>query len=54
LIDYYINISTLDKKDEESSLKISVKSKVKSPKANTVKFKDMFDKQQDVNNWYKD
>jgi hypothetical protein len=53
LIDYYINITAAEKKDEESSLKISVKSKVKSPKANTVKFKDIFQKEKEVNIWYK-
>lgn len=53
LIDYYISITATDKKDEGSALKISVKSKVKSPQSNTVKFKDAFNKKQDVDNWYK-
>jgi hypothetical protein len=34
-------------------LKISVKSKVKTPKANTVKFKDLFDSKKEVADWYK-
>ncbi len=53
LIDYYISVTATEKKDEDSALKISVKSKVKSPKANTVKFKDVFEKERDVDNWYK-
>lgn len=53
LIDYYISITASEKKDEDSALKISVKSKVKSSKANTVKFKDVFDTKKDVTDWYK-
>jgi len=52
LIDYYISITTSTQKDEESALKISVKSKVKSPKANTVKFKDVFKNEKSVDDWY--
>lgn len=52
LLDYYINITTNENKDEESSLKISVKSKVSSPKSNTVKFKDAFKTTQEVTDWY--
>lgn len=53
LIDYYISVTASDKKDADSALKISVKSKVKSAKTNTVKFRDVFDKKQDVTNWYR-
>jgi hypothetical protein len=53
LLDYYISITPDERKDEESSLKISVKSKVSSPKTNTVKFKDAFDTPQEVDQWYK-
>jgi len=53
LIDYYISVTASEKKEEDASLKISVKSKVKSPKANTVKFKDIFEKEQSVEDWYK-
>jgi hypothetical protein len=52
LIDYYISITATEKSSEESALRISVKSKVKSPKANTVKFKDIFNRQNDITNWY--
>lgn len=52
LLDYYINISSGEKKDVNSSLKISVKSKVSSKSSNTVKFRDTFENQQEVNNWY--
>jgi len=52
LIDYYISITSSIQKDEDSALKISVKSKVKSPKANTVKFKDVFKGEKSVNDWY--
>ena len=52
LLDYYISITTEDSKDEESSLKISVKSKVSSPKSNTVKFKDAFKTVREVDEWY--
>lgn len=52
LLDYYISITTEDSKDEESSLKISVKSKVSSPKSNTVKFKDAFKTVKEVDEWY--
>ena len=54
LLDYYISITTNENKDEDSSLKISVKSKVSSPKSNTVKFKDAFKTPQEVEDWYKD
>lgn len=54
LIDYYISITSSSQKDEESALKISVKSKVKSPKANTVKFKDVFKNEKSVEDWYKE
>lgn len=52
LIDYYISITATEKKSEESALRISVKSKVKSPKANTVKFKDVFSNKKDITDWY--
>ena len=52
LIDYYISITAIEKKSEESALRISVKSKVKSPKANTVKFKDVFSNKKDITDWY--
>lgn len=50
LVDYYISISA--KADDESAIKISVKSKVSNPKSNTVKFKDMFGSQADIDRWY--
>lgn len=53
LIDYYVSISTMDKKDENDSLKISVKSKVAGSLVNTVKFDSIFDKTKDVEDWYK-
>lgn len=52
LIDYYISITANEKKAEDSAIRISVKSKVKSPKANTIKFKDIFENQKDIINWY--
>ena len=52
LIDYFISISNDAK--EENALKISVKSKVSSPKANTVKFDSLFDRVSDVDRWYKE
>lgn len=51
LVDYFIGISA-DKMTEKSAIKISVKSKAFSAKTNTVKFKDMFDKQTDIDRWY--
>lgn len=60
LIDYYVSITASDKKDADTALKISVKSKVKSKNANTVKFRDLFRTAsggegtvQDVKDWYK-
>lgn len=53
LIDYFISVTASEKKDEDSAIKISVKSKVKSPKPNTVKFKDVFSREKDVSDWYK-
>ena len=54
LYDYLINITASEKKDVDSSIKISVKSKVKSAKANTIKFKDVFDKKEkNVEDWYR-
>lgn len=52
LIDYYISITASESKSENSSLRISVKSKVKSSKANTIKFKDVFDNSKDITKWY--
>jgi hypothetical protein len=40
-------------KSQRSTLKISVKSKVSSPKTNTVKFTDVFATEQDVKDWMK-
>jgi hypothetical protein len=57
LTDYEISINgahTQSKeKSKRSTLKISVKSKVSSPKTNTVKFTDVFDSGQDVKDWMK-
>jgi hypothetical protein len=57
LTDYEISINGAhlqsSKKTERSTLKISVKSKVSSPKTNTVKFTDVFDTKQDVEKWRK-
>ena len=54
LLDYFISITTDESKDEDSSLKISVKSKVSSPKSNTVKFKDAFKTPKEVVDWHND
>lgn len=54
LVDYFVSISPSGKESEASAIKISVKSKVSSAKANTVKFKDMYDKVADVTKWYDD
>jgi len=51
LLDYYISISASGA-SEENSLKISVKSKVSSPKSNTVKFTDAFKDNEEVMKWY--
>lgn len=51
LLDYWVNISPTP--DEESSMKISVKSKVSSSKSNTVKFVDVF-KGTSPDQWYTD
>tara|TARA_R110000868_G_scaffold380090_1_gene646071 strand:+ start:166 stop:1617 length:1452 start_codon:yes stop_codon:yes gene_type:complete len=51
LVDYFISVSASDK-ESDPGLRISVKSKVKSPQTNTVKFKDVFEKTADVNDWY--
>jgi len=53
LVDYYISISSMDKKSEDDSLKISVKSKVAGGLVNTVKFDSVFDTIKDVDDWYK-
>ena len=50
LIDYEIITST----NTSDSYKISVKSKVKSPEGNTVKFKDIFKKPHSVRYWLRD
>ena len=42
----------MDKAEEKTAMKISVKSKVKSSKANTVKFDDVFKDNQEVMDWY--
>lgn len=52
LVDYFISVSSSDKKTEEDSIKISVKSKVAGDKVNTVKFNSIFGKEKDVDNWY--
>ena len=51
LLDYWININNTA--SEDSSMKISVKSKVSSPKTNTVKFEDTF-KGSSPDSWYAD
>ena len=53
LLDYYLSIKKDDDNDEDA-LKVSVKSKVKSPETNTVKFADVFDDKKSVDNWYKE
>jgi hypothetical protein len=53
LVDYYISISSMDKKSEDDSLKISVKSKVAGTLVNTVKFDSVFDTIKEVDDWYK-
>jgi hypothetical protein len=53
LLDYYLSIKKSDA-NKEDALKISVKSKVKSPDTNTVKFVDLFDREIDVDKWYKE
>lgn len=52
LVDYFITLS--DNLDDDSAIKISVKSKITSPKANTVKFKDMFDSKRSPAQWWDD
>jgi len=52
LLDYFLSVSVNDQ-NKENALKISVKSKVKSPDTNTVKFSDIFDNKNDVSKWYK-
>ena len=52
LVDYFIHIGD-GQADDTASMKISVKSKVTSPKTNTVKFPSMF-KGSSVDGWYKD
>lgn len=57
LTDYEISVNGAhlqsSKKTERSTHKISVKSKVSSPKTNTVKFTDVFESKQDVDMWKK-
>jgi hypothetical protein len=52
LLDYYISISASNK-PEDLQMKISVKSKVKGKDTNTIKFKDAFNNQQEIDAWYK-
>jgi hypothetical protein len=52
LLDYFLSITTKDQ-NEEDALKISVKSKVKSPATNTVKFSDIFKDERAVDDWHK-
>ena len=52
LLDYYLSVTTKDQ-SEEDALKISVKSKVKSPETNTVKFSDIFETERAVDDWHK-
>jgi hypothetical protein len=52
LLDYFLSITTKDQ-NEEDALKISVKSKVKSPATNTVKFSDIFKSERAVDDWHK-
>jgi len=53
LIDYYISITPTENKDEETALKISVKSKVRSASSNNVKFNSIFVNKYSVQRWYK-
>lgn len=53
LLDYFLSIKK-DDDNEEDALKISVKSKVKSPETNTVKFADIFKNKDSVETWYKE
>jgi hypothetical protein len=60
LTDYEISINNIhatkpskSDKNKRSTLKISVKSKVESSKANTVKFTDLFDNGMKVDEWVK-
>ena len=56
LVDYFISIDALARnnaKDFSGAMRISVKSKVKSPKANTVKFNQVFNDKKDVDDWFK-
>ena len=53
LLDYYLSIKKDDDNDNDA-LKISVKSKVKSPETNTVKFADIFENENSVQIWYKE
>lgn len=50
LVDYFITLS--DNLDDDSAIKISVKSKVNSAKSNTVKFRDMFNNTRAPTQWW--
>jgi len=54
LVDYFMYVGQGNGNDDDS-MRISVKSKVKSPKSNTVKFNQFFDvsKTQEVDEWFK-
>jgi len=52
LLDYYVSISASNNPND-AAMRISVKSKVKGKSTNTIKFKDAFDSQQEIDNWYK-
>ena len=56
LVDYFISIDASARnnaKDFDGAMRISVKSKVKSPKANTVKLNQVFNDKKDVDDWFK-
>jgi len=52
LVDYFMYVGQ-GNGNEDDSMRISVKSKVKSPKSNTVKFNQFFDVSQEVDEWFK-
>lgn len=52
LVDYELSVSASENKTGEKPIRISVKSKVESPRTNTVKFPDTFSNVQEVDKWY--
>jgi len=51
LFDYYVSISASNN-PTDAVIRVSVKSKIKSKTTNTIKFKDAFKNQQEIDRWY--